>query len=226
MHSSMRAGGGIAAFVLVTAMSCAQAQTIVPNAQLDGSLPPWTAFTSSSPDPEGSGTPPAWQAAPDVDGNAASGSALIHIATSGPVANAASGMAQCFDFAGGAQSVSFLNYGMAFRLPATTTADGSVNATVEMRLFANAGCTGFLAGGTQGQNLTAAGTTAGTWYRLADNSFVPGGAPVSAASVQVRAYLRQTGAVPTQSDYAIDLDHFVVVLNSTTPVELLRFDIQ
>lgn len=168
---------------------------------------------------------PAWQATPDVDANPASGSALIHVNASAPAANAASGIAQCFDFAGGPQAVSFLNYGMAFRRPAATAADGSVNATVEIRLYANAGCNGFLSGGTQGQDLAASGVTADTWYRIADNSFVPGGAPVTAASVQVRGYLRQTGAVPTQADYAIDLDQFVLVLNSTTPVELLHFDI-
>ena len=48
---------------------------------------------------------------------------------------------------------------------------------------------------------------------------------VNAASVQVRGYLLRT-TTPGHAEYAIDLDNFVLVLNSTTPVELLRFDIQ
>ena len=64
-----------------------------------------------------------------------------------------------------------------------------------------------------------------TWYRISDNNFVPNGAPVMAASAEVRGYMRQTGATATQPDYAINLDHFVLVLNSTTPVELIRFQI-
>jgi hypothetical protein len=217
----------VAAVLAAVALApAAGAQTIVPNPHLDTQLAPWTAFVSAAPDPAGSGTAPAWQATPDVDGSATSGSALIHANTSAPALNAASGMRQCFNFAGGPAPVSFLNYGMAFRLPATTAIDGSVNATVEMRLFSGAGCSGFIAGGTQGQDLASPAVVAGTWYRLADNSFVPPGAPVTAASVEVRGYLRQTGVTPTQADYAIDLDHFVVVLNSTTPVELLHFDIR
>ena len=160
-----------------------------------------------------------------MDANPASGSSLIHIATSAPAANAASGIAQCFDFAGGPSPVSFINYGMAFRLPASTPADGGAAATVEVRLFSAAGCNGFITGGTQGQNLSAPGVVAGSWNRLADSGFVPPGAPVTAASVQIRGYLRLTGTPASQSGYAIDLDHFLLVLNSTTPVELLQFTI-
>lgn len=200
------------------------AQTLVPNPHLDTQLAPWTVFTSSAPDPVGGGAAPVWQSPPDVDGSVASGSALVRLTPVESAANTASGIAQCFDFAAPA-SVSFLNYGMAFQVPATTARDGAVSATVEMRLYSDAGCTGFLTGGTQGQTLAAASVPATTWYRIADNHFVPPNAPVTAASVQVRGYLRQTGSPPTQNDYAINLDHFVLVLNSTTPVELLHFDI-
>ena len=212
--------------LLLVAASAAQAQTIVPNAHLDAQLAPWSTFQSAAPDPAGSGTSPAWQPTPDRDGNPASGSALVHVNTSTPATNAASGIAQCFDFSGGATAVVFLNYGMAFRVPAVASIDGSVDATVEVRLYSGAGCTGFLSGGSQGEVLAAPNVVAGTWYRLADTGFVPAGAPVMAASVQLRGYLRQNGVAPSQSDYAIDLDQFLLVLNSTTPVGLQHFDVE
>lgn len=199
------------------------AQTIVPNPHLNTNLPPWGANTSLAPDPVGSGAAPVWQSPPDVDNNPASGSSLISLTPS--ATNATAGMAQCFDFAT-PTSVAFLNYGMAFFVPAALALDGSMSANVEIRLFSGAGCSGFLSGATQGQTLTAAAVPPATWFRIADTSFVPAGAPVMAASAQIRGYLRQTAATPTQSSYALNLDHFVVVLNSTTPVELLRFDIE
>lgn len=223
--SIWRGSAGALAVLLVAGLSAAQAQTLVPNAHLDTALAPWTAFVSAAPDPAGMGNAPLWQATPDVDANPASGSTLIHITTAAPAANAASGIAQCFDFAGGPAPVSFINYGMAFRLPAATPIDGGVAATVEVRLFSAAGCNGFITGGTQGQTLSAPGVAAGTWNRLADSGFVPPGAPVTAASVQIRGYLRQTGAAASQAGYAVDLDHFLLVLNSTTPVELLQFNV-
>ncbi|HSX58941.1 MAG TPA: hypothetical protein VLF18_01960 [Tahibacter sp.] len=199
------------------------AQTIVPNPHLDAQLPPWAAFASSAPDPVGAGEAPVWQSPPDVDNAPSSGSSRVRLSPSSP--NAASGMAQCFDFAV-PTSINFINYGMAFYVPSAASLDGAVAATVELRLFSGAGCTGFLGGGTQSQALTAANVPPATWYRIADNSFVPAGAPIMAASAQVRGYLRQTGVQPTQSDYALNLDHFVVVPNSTTPVSLIQFGVE
>ncbi|MBN8740000.1 MAG: hypothetical protein BGP24_23820 [Lysobacterales bacterium 69-70] len=215
----------VSAVALVAAAPLLQAQTLVPNAQMDGSLAPWQQFISLPPDPLGAGTAPAWAATPDIDGNPASGSATIHISTGTPTTNASSGISQCFDFSQ-PTAVNFVNYGMAFRVPATTARDGSVSATVEVRLYSGTGCSGFLAGGSQGQALTSANVPADTWYRLSDVNFVPAAAPVTAASAQIRGYLRQTGAAPGQTDYPISLDRFVLVLNSTTPVSLLRFDVE
>ncbi len=215
----------LSAAAFAVAAPLLSAQTLVPNAHLDSGLAPWAPFVSTAPDPAGSGTAPAWAATPDVDGNPASGSATIHIATGTPATNAASGIAQCFDFSQ-PTGVNFVNYGMAFRVPATTARDGSVSATVEVRLYSGTGCSGFLAGGSQGQALTSVNVPADTWYRLADVSFVPAAAPVTAASAQIRGFLRQTGTTPGQTDYPISLDHFVLVLNSTTPVSLLRFDVE
>lgn len=222
MQCSCRRATILVAALAAVSASALHAQTIVPNPHLDAQLPPWTAFLSSAPDPAGAGEAPVWQSPPDVNASVTSGSARIRLTPSS--LNAASGLAQCFDFAV-PTSVSFLNYGMAFRAPTAAILDGSVSANVEIRLYSGAGCTGFLSGGTQGQTLNA-GVPATTWYRIADNNFVPNGAPVTAASAQVRGYLRQTGGQPTQSDYAINLDHFVLVLNSTTPVQLIQFDIE
>lgn len=212
----------IAAIFAIAAAPALHAQTIVPNAYLHTELPPWSAFQSAAPDPVGTGEAPLWQSPPDVDGSPTSGSVRVRLTPSAP--NAASGIAQCLDFAT-PTSVSFLNYGMAFRAPTAATLDGSVSAVVEIRLYSDPGCTGFLSGGTQGQALVAGSPPAEAWYRIADNGFVPNDAPVMAASAQVRGYLRQTGGPPTQPDYAINLDHFVLVLNSTTPVELIRFQV-
>lgn len=213
-----------AALSILFSAAAAQAQTIVPNAHLNTALAPWTTFLSVAPDAPGSGAVPVWMAVPDVDGSAASGSAQIVLDGSASPRNAASGVGQCVDFAA-ATSIAFLNYGMAYQVPPATPLDGSVRATVEVRLFANAGCSGFIGGGMQGQVLAAPGVLASTWYRLADTGFVPPGAPVTAASAEVRGYLRQTGAAQAASPFSINVDHFVLVLNSTTPVALIRFTV-
>ena len=210
----LRAAARAVAALLVVATPALHAQTIVPNPHLDTQLPPWAAFVSASPDPAGAGEAPLWQSPPDVNGAATSGSLRVRLTPSLP--NAASGVAQCFDFAV-PTSVEFLNYGMAFYVPAAAALDGAVAATVEVRLYS---------GATQSQTLAAANVPAATWYRIADSHFVPNDAPVTVASAQMRGYLRQTGGQPTQADYALNLDHFVVVPNSTTPVSLIRFDVE
>jgi hypothetical protein len=209
------------AIVLAAAAPALQAQTIVPNPHLNTALTPWNAFASTAPDPVGAGEAPVWQSPPDVDNSPTSGSARVRMTPS--ATNAASGISQCFDFSS-PTSVAFLNYGMALRVPAVVALDGSMSANVEIRLYSGAGCSGFLGGGSQGQVLNNA-MSGDTWYRIRDNNFVPNDAPVTAASAEVRGYLRQTGAAATQSDYAINFDHFVLVLNSTTPVELIRYEV-
>ena len=217
----------------------ASAQTLVPNAHLDTGLAPWTRFVSSSPDPAGAGEEPAWQSPPDANSLETSGSARVRLTPSSR--NAKSGIAQCFDFAA-PTSVDFLNYGMAFYVPTAAALDGAMRATVEVRLYSSAGCEGFLSGGMQAQALTAqppaatgslstaptaaANVPVATWYRIGQANFKPNDAPVMAASAEVRGYLAQGFGQPTQSDYALNVDHFVLVLNSTTPVTLIHYDIQ
>lgn len=212
------AGCALVAF----AAPASHAQTLVPNAHLNTGLAPWTRFVSSSPDPAGAGEEPAWQSPPDVNSLETSGSARVRLSPSSQ--NAKSGIAQCFDFAAPA-SVDFLNYGMAFYVPAAASLDGATRATVEVRLFSGTGCTGFLSGGMQAQTL-AAGVPAATWYRVGQTNFKPNDAPVTAASAEVRGYLAQGSGQPMQSDYALNVDHFVLVLNSTTPVTLTHYDIE
>lgn len=196
----------------------------MPNTNFDTELAPWTQFVSTAPDPSGSGAAPQWVATPDLDGNPASGSALIDIDTTSPATDASSGIAQCVDF-GAPASVSFVNYGMSFLVPGTTALDDSVSATVEIRLYSGAGCSGFISGGTQGQVLTGT-LTADTWYKLNDTGFTLPGAPVMVASAEVRGYLRQTGTAPTQAAYEVNVDHVFLILNSTTPVRLLDFHVE
>ena len=162
-------------------------------------LAPWAQFLSSAPDPVGVGAGPVRVASPDFNASAGSGSALVDINTTTPATNAASGISQCFNFA--ATPVNFVNYGGSFLIPATTTTDSSINATIEVRIYAGANCTTFISGGNQGRTFLPGLATA-TWFSVTDNSFVLPGAPVSASSAEVRGYLRQTGdAASTQTDY-------------------------
>lgn len=212
----------LTALIAVASAPALQAQTLVPNPQLDTQLAPFQTFLSAAPDPAGTGAAPAWQSPPDVNASAASGSALVNLSPS--AANAKSGVTQCFDFPA-PTSVNFVNYSVAFRAADAAALDGAVSATAEIRLYAGAGCSGFLSGGTQAQTLSAPAVPVATWYRVTDSNFVPNNAPVMAASAEIRGYLRQTGAAPTQSSYAVNFDHFVLVLNSTTPVQLIHFDV-
>src|SRR5262249_55398419 len=111
-------------------------------------------------------------------------------------------------------------------VPGTTTADSSLNATVEIRLYTNAGCSGFITGGSQGQVLASGIGSA--WYTVTDDNFLPpGGLPVTVGSAQVYAFVRQTGnPAPSQTDYQVNFDHFHLFVNSTTPVGLLQFDVE
>jgi hypothetical protein len=202
----------------------AQAQNLVPNPDFDSVLAPWAQFLSSAPDPVGAGAAPVRVASPDFNSSPLSGSALVDISTPTAATNAASGISQCFNFSG--PSVNFVNYGGSFLVPATTTADSAINATIEVRLFAAANCTGFISGGSQGRTFLP-GLATDTWYTASDNNFVLPGAPVAVASAEVRGYLRQTGGVaPTLTDYKANFDRFFLVLNSATPVRLLQFDVE
>lgn len=201
------------------------AQNIVVNPAFDApeTLVPWTTYLSASPDPTGAGAVPNAAASPDVGNNATSGSALVDIDTATAAVNAASGLSQCIDF--GTTTINLLNYGTNVFLPTATTTDGGINATLEVRLFTNAGCNGFITGGSQGRTFFA-GLTKSAWYGIGDSGFVPPGGAVSAASAQIRAYLRQTSAGPTQTDYKANFDSFHLILNSSTPVRLQQFDVE
>jgi len=210
------------AFCCLCSAATALAQNVAPNANFDTQLPPWAQFLSSAPDPTGAGAAPTWVAV-DTGGSASSGSAQVDINTNTAAADAASGIAQCVDFA--PMAISLVNYGMSFRVPAATTSDGAINATVEMQLFSGAGCTGFISGGSQGRVLLAGLSSDTTWYSVGDNNFVPPGAPVTAASAQFRAYLRQVGVTPSTNDYKVNFDSAHLVLNNTTPVRLQAFEV-
>ena len=225
MHQH-RASRFVLVGVLLFLAVSGRAQNIVPNATFDTQLAPWAAFLSSAPDPNGAGAPPIW-VSNDIGSSPSSGSGQVNIDASTPAADAASGIAQCIDFSGGATSINLINYGMSFRVPAATTADGAINATVEVRLFANAGCSGFITAGSQGRDLLVGLPSDTTWYAVGDNDFVPSGAPVLAASAQFRAYLREVNAVgPTVASYTVDYDAAKLILNSTTPVRLQTFDVE
>jgi len=212
-------------FPLLCMAALASAQNIAPNQNFDSGLPPWAVFVSSAPDPVGAPvTGPTWLNNVDINNNPSSGSGFVDINTSQPQANAGSGIAQCVDFA--STAVSLVNYGIGIRVPSTTTTDASVNATVEMRLFSGAGCSGFITGGSQGRTLVAGLASDTNWYLVGDSSFVPPGAPVSAMSAQIRAYLREVnGGNPSVGSYQVDFDAAHLVLNSTTPVRLQQFEV-
>ena len=209
--------------LLMTLVAPVFAQTIA-NQNFDTQLAPWALFQSSPPDPNGAGSS-AFLGTVDINNSPTSGSGRVTIDASQPAANAASGISQCVDFA--STSVSLINYGIFVRVPAATTTDASINATVEMRLFSGAGCSGFIGGGTQGRTLIAGTGSDTTWYPIGDTSFVPPGAPVTAQSAQIRAYLRQVnGGSPSTTSYVVEFDAAHLVLNVTTPVRLQQFDVE
>lgn len=213
---------------LLVALSFAapiHAQNAVPNPDFNTVLAPWGQFLSAAPDPVGVGAAPVRVAPPDFN-NSGGGSARIDINTTTAVVNAASGISQCFDFAS-STVVNLIDYSAELLVPTTTTTDSSLNATVEIRLYSGTGCSGFLSGGSQGRVLVPGLASDTTWYTLGDTSFTPTGAPVTVASAEVRGYLRQTsGAAPTQTDYKVNLDHFRLLLNGSTPVRLLNYAVE
>ena len=198
------------------------AQNLVQNPNFNTTLVPWTQYLSSAPDPAGAGSA-TWVASPDADANPGSGSASITIAAAPAAANAAAGIDECVPFA--STLVSTVNYGVSVRLPSTDPADGGANATIEMRLFSDAACANFIsgAGGSQGQDIVAGIPNNATWYILSDPNFQPA-VPVNAASVQVRAYLRKTGA--SANAYGANFDKVFVFLNGSTPVRLQDFGVE
>jgi len=211
-------------FTVVFAGSIA-AQNIAPNQNFDAGLSPWGQFLSSAPDPSGSGAAPSWLSTIDYSSNPSSGSAQVDISTTTPAADAASGISQCVNFVT-ATPINTINYGINVRVPTTTSTDSSINATVEVRLFSSANCTGFVSGGTQGRDLLVGLASNTTWYGLGDTNFVPPGAPVLTASAEFRAYLRQINGVgPSTTDYKVDFDGAHLVLNSSTPVRLQAFEV-
>jgi len=212
-------------FLMMWTAGSVFAQNIVSNPNFDTQLAPWAQFLSSAPDPAGAGAAPT-RIAVDINNSPSSGAGQVNINTTTPAGDAASGIAQCVDF-GALTAISFMNYGMSFRIPAATTADAAINATVEVRLFTSAGCSGFLTGGSQGRDLLAGMPSDITWYTVGDTSFVPPGAPVMAASAEFRAYLREINGVgPTTTSYTVDYDAAHLVLNSLTPVRLQQFDVE
>lgn len=198
------------------------AQNLVQNPNFNTTLVPWTQFLSSAPDPAGAGSA-TWVPSPDADGNPGSGSAAINIAAAPAAQNAASGIDECVPFA--STLVSSVNYGVSVRLPTTDPTDGGANATIEMRLFSDGACGNFIsgAGGSQGQDIVSGIPNNATWYTLSDPNFQPA-VPVTAASVQVRAYLRKTGA--SANAYDANFDKVFVFLNGSTPVRLQDFSVE
>jgi hypothetical protein len=225
MHKHRAFGYPALAFLLLAVAGSVSAQNIVPNPGFDTTLIPWTQFLSSAPDPNGAGAAPIWIPV-DINNSPSSGAGQVNIDATTPAGDAASGIVQCVNFAA-ATSINFVNYGMSFRVPAATTGDGAINATVEVRLFSSAGCSGFITGGSQGRDLLAGLPSDTNWYTVGDTSLAPPGAPVMAASAEFRAYLREVNGVgPTTASYTVDYDAAHLILNSTTPVRLQQFDVE
>lgn len=206
----------------------ARAQNVIQNPNFDTALAPWLTFLSAPPDPTGAGAAPSWVASPDINGGL-SGSALVDISTSPTVpdaTNAASGISQCIDFHTTPVAVDFVDYGMSFLIPSATIADGGVNATVEIRLYADADCANFITGGSQGRTFLPGLASDATWYTAGDDNFVPPTPGVMVASAEIRGYLRETGATLAQAEYKANVDRFFLRFNTTTPVRLQDFTVE
>ncbi|UXI69304.1 hypothetical protein [Tahibacter amnicola] len=184
----------------------------------------WQLQLSASPDPAGAGV--LTHGTPDVGNMVGSGSGEVALLATQPAARAAASVRQCVVLNGGATPVTEANYGGRIRIPtAGNTADGSVNAQVEIRFFSDAACTSFIpgTGGNQGRTLTPGVPDDAYWYRVGDAHFLlpPGSV---AASVEIRGTVRRVNAGSAAS--SAFFDDLYIGLNGTTPVELMHFDVE
>src|SRR5262249_44599404 len=94
----------LSALFLFIALPCASLSAfwlnLFPNPHFENApqLSAWSQFLSSAPDPVGAGAAPAWAQTPDFASSPVSGSALTDINTTTAATDAASGIAQCFNF--------------------------------------------------------------------------------------------------------------------------------
>jgi hypothetical protein len=218
----------LAGVALVATPASGSAQNLVTNSNFDGTLAPWIGYGSTPPDPPASGVA-SWTSAHNLDNLPGSGSADTTLTgQAAQPANAWFGIRQCIPLPGAPMNVTEASYEASFLARAADNpADGLGNATVEVRFFADLGCTSFIpgAGGSQGVNLTSGSILDDTqWWTLGDPQFLPPGGAITASSAEVRAFIRTVGT--TSSGYRVFVDRIVLSLNGTTPVELLGFEVR
>jgi hypothetical protein len=225
----MRVGAALLAGVAVLATAASsRAQNQVTNSNFDSELAPWAGFGSTAPDPPGSGAA-SWTGAHNLDnlpGSGSSDTTLTGLAAQ--PANASFGIRQCIALPGGATSVTEASYEASFLARAADNpTDGLGNATVQVRFFSDASCTNFIpgAGGSQGVNLTnGVILDDAQWWTISDAQFLPPGGAITASSAEVSAFIRTVST--TSNGYRVFFDRILLSLNGTTPVELLRFEVQ
>jgi hypothetical protein len=209
----------------VCAASSGAANT-VQNPNFTASATFWNPLLSGSADTD----PPATgsllhTSAQDVDGFAPSGgAAAVSLDAAAALAKAAVSARQCVDLGLPAPTIAQANYGARFKIPATNGSDASVNVSVEIRFFSDAGCVSFIpgAGGVQGRNIGAGVPDDAFWYSAADAEFIPPPGTV-ARSAEVRASLRRvSGSAVAYSGF---FDNVYLSVNGTTPVSLQRFEV-
>jgi hypothetical protein len=212
--------------VAIAASSSAQNQ--VNNSNFDSELAPWNGFGSTAPDPVGAGAA-SWTSAHNLDNLPGSGSSdTLLTGVAAQPANASFGIRQCVALPGGPVSVTEASYEASFLARAADNpTDGLGNATVQVRFFSDASCTNFIpgAGGSQGVNLTNGSILNDTqWWTIGDPQFLPPGGAITASSAELSAFIRTVNT--TSNGYHVFFDRIVLSLNGTTPVELLRFEVQ
>ncbi|HVJ62021.1 MAG TPA: hypothetical protein VM555_04840 [Tahibacter sp.] len=216
----------LAAVVAVALAPTARAANTVLNPNFNADVSFWNTFLSgiSDTDPLAFGSAMHTNAQ-DVDGIApASGAVAVTLDGTGGQPKAAAGARQCVDLGQPAPTVTEANYGARFKIPGANASDASVNVSVEIRFYSDAGCTTFIpgAGGVQGRNIGIGVPDDAFWYAAADGHFIPPPGTV-ARSAEVRAGLRRvTGSAAAYTGF---FDNVYLSLNGTTPVSLQQFQV-
>ena len=217
---------GLAAIVAVLDAPSAGAANTVQNPNFTADVSFWNTFLSGSSDTDPAATGSALHSnAQDVDGNApAGGAALVTLDGTAGQAKAAAGARQCVELGEPATPVAEANYGARFKIPGSEAADASVNVSVEIRFYSDAGCISFIpgAGGVQGRTIRAGVPDDAFWYAAADAHFIPPPGTL-ARSAEVRTSLRRVAG--GAAAYAAFFDNVYLSLNGSTPVSLQSFQV-
>jgi hypothetical protein len=202
-------------FVLALALSAgllrpAEAQNLLVNGTFATNVSSWT--------PPGVGGTLTFDGSRDANGSATSGSAAVANTFTGSAFTSIS-INQCVS---GISAGTAYYWGGRVLLRGGETATGNTHMPVSF--FDGAGCTGTNVGGTSTNSRNPATDPRDTWLAVSQGSSVAGfTAPAGAVSAYVSGWITKA---ETTGDYTANFDDLFFAAVGTTPVTLLRFDVE